>query len=65
MVIAHELGMSVRRFFQEVDQDELGWWIAYFQVKHKREERELERARRKRGGGAGSRSRTGKFPTGD
>ena len=59
MVIAHELGMSVRRFFQEIDQEELGWWIAYFQVKNKREEKELERMKRRRN------SRSGKFPVVD
>jgi len=59
MVIAHELGMSVRRFFQEIDQEELGWWMAYFQVKNKKEEKERERVKRRRN------SRSGKFPVVD
>lgn len=48
MTIAMELGMTLTQFYREVDQDELGWWIAYYQVKKEREEKEA--ARRKRVG---------------
>lgn len=46
MTIAMELGMSMAQFYREVDHEELGWWIAYYQLKHEREEKAAKRRRR-------------------
>lgn len=51
MMVAYELHMSMFRFYQEVDQDELGWWLAYIKLKNEREEKAAETRRRRRGKG--------------
>jgi hypothetical protein len=45
MIIAYELKMTMREFYNLVDQDELGWWHAFFKVKGEKEEKERARSR--------------------
>lgn len=50
MIIAYELKMTMREFYSLVDQDELGWWHAFFIVKNEKEEKARARSKRTRGG---------------
>lgn len=48
MLVAFELKMSLKELYQQMDQDELGWWLAFIKRKQVVEEQELERRRNKR-----------------
>ena len=45
-----ELGMTVRRLSQELTQEELIAWAAYFELKNEEDQKERDRVQRGRGG---------------
>lgn len=47
MMVAFELKMTMSQFYAEVDQEEMGWWVAFFQLKAEREEKDAKRKRRR------------------
>jgi len=49
MNVAHQLGKTLGEIYTTMDQDEVGWWLAFFKLKNKLEEEETERRRRNRG----------------
>lgn len=52
MLVAFELKKTLKELYEQVDQEELGWWLAFLKYKQELEDkqRELNKARRGRRG---------------
>ena len=48
--LAKDLWMTVRRLSQELTQEELIAWAAYFELKNEEDQKERDRVQRGRGG---------------
>lgn len=47
MLVAYELGKTLKEIYELMDQDEVGWWLAFFNVKSEREEARIKASRRR------------------
>lgn len=48
MLVAYELKKTLKELYELMDQDELGWWLAFIKQKQKMEEEHLAKSKRNR-----------------